>query len=82
MVTTLPRTQVTHTAPIQHALSVAATRWPQYSTRPSALLRNLILEGSRSLESSGDPLAGLKVFSKTGKPIDVAKIEQALNDEA
>ncbi|WP_217615673.1 hypothetical protein [Cellulomonas sp. GbtcB1] len=48
MPTALPRTQVTHTASVQHALDVARRRWP--GQRPGALLAHLIEEGARALE--------------------------------
>jgi len=48
MPTALPRTQVTHTASVQHALDVARRRWPDQ--RPGALLAHLIEEGARAIE--------------------------------
>jgi len=48
--TALPRTQITHTNEVQHALEVAQKRWP--GQRPGALLLHLIEEGARSVEAS------------------------------
>ena len=48
MPTSLPRTQVTHTEAVRHALEVAAQRWPGQKT--SALLTHLIEEGARVIE--------------------------------
>ncbi|HYQ73834.1 hypothetical protein [Cellulomonas sp.] len=56
MPTARPRTQITHTASVQHALDVARRRWPDQ--RPGALLAHLIEEGARAIEdderSTGD----------------------------
>jgi predicted metal-dependent phosphoesterase TrpH len=49
MPTTLPRTQVTHTREVRHALEVAARRWP--GQRPSVLLAHLIEEGAHAIEA-------------------------------
>lgn len=49
MPTSRPRTQVTHTDTVQHALEVAAQRWP--GQKPSVLLTHLIEEGARVIES-------------------------------
>jgi len=50
MPTVLPRTQITHTNDVQHALDVAQKRWP--GQRPGVLLLRLIEEGARSIEAS------------------------------
>ncbi|WP_422935401.1 hypothetical protein [Sinomonas sp. P47F7] len=50
MPTSLPRTQVTHTALVRHALDVAAKRWP--GEKNGALLVHLIEEGARAVEGS------------------------------
>ncbi|MEU2201461.1 hypothetical protein [Isoptericola sp. NPDC019482] len=50
MPTTNPRTQVTHTAPVRHALDVAAKRWP--GEKQSVLLTRLIEAGAESIEST------------------------------
>jgi hypothetical protein len=55
MPTTLPRSQVTHTPEVRHALDVAARRWPDQ--KPGALLVRLIEEGARSIEDD-DASAG------------------------
>lgn len=49
MPTELPRTQVTHTPAVQHALEVAEAQWP--GERPRTLLLNLIEAGALSIES-------------------------------
>ena len=55
MSTTLPRTMITHTSEVQHALEVAEKRWP--GQRPSALLLRLIEEGVHVVEAGNDELA-------------------------
>ncbi|MEV7973285.1 hypothetical protein [Cellulomonas sp. NPDC089187] len=48
MPTTLPRTQVTHTEVVRHALDIAEERWPGQS--PGALLLRLIEAGAQVVE--------------------------------
>ncbi|MDR0284855.1 MAG: hypothetical protein LBI33_08190 [Propionibacteriaceae bacterium] len=48
MPTTLERTTVTHTAPVQRALAVAARHWP-VEANPRELMLRLMLEGASAL---------------------------------
>lgn len=48
MPTTLPRTWVSHTPPVEHALDAARRRWP--GEKPSTLLVNLVIEGGHKVE--------------------------------
>lgn len=50
MPTSLPRTWITHTSEVQHALEVAEKRWP--GQRPNSLLLHLIEEGARIVETT------------------------------
>jgi hypothetical protein len=52
MPTTLPRTLVTHTPPVQRALDIAARRWP--GEKPGALIGHLISEGAHAVEQAED----------------------------
>lgn len=54
MPTDLPRTQVTHTATVRHALEVAAKRWP--NQRPGQLIVRLIEEGAKTVEEADKDL--------------------------
>jgi hypothetical protein len=49
MPTALPRSFITHTAPVQRALSVAQTQWP--GEKPSALLVHLAQVGAEAIEA-------------------------------
>ena len=51
MPTTLPRTQITHTPPVHHALDVAAREWPQERNKPGVLLVNLVVKAASDLEA-------------------------------
>jgi len=46
MPTTLPRTQITHTSPVEEALALAAKQWP--GERPGALLNHIITDWAQS----------------------------------
>lgn len=48
--TSLKRTNVTHTPPIQAALRIAAAYWPDKATSDSALLTELALKGASDLQ--------------------------------
>jgi len=55
MPTTLTRTSITHTPPVERALTVAAVRWPGESS--SRLLYHLIETGAETIAPSGpDPV--------------------------
>lgn len=60
MPTKHPRTNITHTPQVQHALEVARTRWPS-EDRESALLLNLVDAGARSIEASEEFAAERRV---------------------
>lgn len=49
MPTKNPRTHITHTPQVQHALDVARKRWPD-ETRESALILHLLDEGAKAIE--------------------------------
>ncbi|WEK61356.1 MAG: hypothetical protein P0Y60_00940 [Candidatus Microbacterium colombiense] len=49
MPTKSPRTHITHTPQVLHALDVARTRWPD-EDRESALILHLLDEGAKSIE--------------------------------
>lgn len=50
MPTVRPRHPITETAEIAHALEDARRAWPELADEPTALLRQLILAGERSIE--------------------------------
>ena len=51
MPTKNPRTHITHTPQVAHALQVARRRWPN-EDRESALILHLLDEGAKSIEQS------------------------------
>ncbi|MDR6867503.1 hypothetical protein J2Y69_002106 [Microbacterium resistens] len=51
MPTTNPRTHITHTPQVVHALDVARARWPEEG-RESALILRLLEEGAKAIEES------------------------------
>lgn len=51
MPTKHPRTYITHTPQVAHALDVARTRWPD-EDRESALILHLLDEGAKAVEQS------------------------------
>lgn len=50
MPTVRPRHPITETDEIAHALGTARRNWPELSDKPTALLRQLILAGERSID--------------------------------
>jgi len=48
--TSLKRTNVTHTPPVQAALRIAAAHWPEKANSDSALLTELALKGASDLQ--------------------------------
>ncbi len=50
MPTVRPRHPITETDEITHALRTARRVWPELSDKPTALLRQLILAGERSID--------------------------------
>lgn len=50
MPTVRPRHPITETDEIAHALGIARRTWPELSDKPTALLRQLILAGERSID--------------------------------
>jgi hypothetical protein len=54
MPTTLPRTQVTHTAELRDALEVGQRIWPEYANKPSVLITRLAQEGARHYQTVED----------------------------
>ena len=52
MPTTLPRSQVNHTGPVQHALEVAAKEWPHDASKPAALLSRLAVQAAENIETA------------------------------
>jgi hypothetical protein len=52
MPTALPRTQVTQTADLKNALSVAARAWPNDANKTSVLITRLALEGAKRIEDA------------------------------
>ncbi len=53
MPTKRPRTNITHTPQVQHALEVARTHWPS-EHRENALLLNLLEAGAKAIEASDE----------------------------
>ena len=51
MPTKHPRTYITHTPQVAHALDIARTRWPD-EDRESALILNLLDEGAKAVFQS------------------------------
>jgi hypothetical protein len=52
MPTILPRTQITHTPPIQHALDIAQREWPEDGQQPGMLLSRLAIKAADDLETA------------------------------
>ena len=52
--TTLPRTQITHTPQVRHALRIAAQEWPEAANRPGVLLTRLATKAADELEKNQD----------------------------
>lgn len=50
MPTKLPRTHITHTPEVEHALDVARARWPE-ADRESTLLIRLLTAGANAIEA-------------------------------
>ncbi|MCL2594702.1 MAG: hypothetical protein FWD83_04190 [Promicromonosporaceae bacterium] len=83
MPTTLPRSAVTHTPRIQHALAVAAARWPEAAGKPGVLLANLAVEGAQRIERELAPASvpPLRLVSTGGRKITREMVEEALANE-
>ena len=80
MPTTLPRTQVTHTADVADALRIAAARWPDDASRPARLMTNLIGVGARTLSESergGEP--PLLMVPASGRTIDLRAVAEVIS---
>ncbi|QJU54818.1 hypothetical protein SCB71_17185 [Herbiconiux sp. KACC 21604] len=60
MPTKSPRTNITHTPQVQHALDVARTHWPR-EKRESALILNLLEAGAKAIEDSDEFAAERRV---------------------
>ncbi|GEB45721.1 hypothetical protein MTE01_16660 [Microbacterium testaceum] len=60
MPTKNPRTNITHTPQVQHALEVARMHWPR-EDRESSLLLNLLELGAKTIEASDEFAAERRV---------------------
>lgn len=60
MPTKHPRTNITHTSQVQHALDVARMHWPS-EHRESVLLLNLLDAGAKAVEASDEFAAERRV---------------------
>jgi len=66
MPTTLPRTRVTHTSEVEHALEVGRKRWPDQPD--STVLANAVVEWSRRAEQELSALDNLVVRGRATPP--------------
>jgi hypothetical protein len=86
MPTTLRRAAVTLTPQVQHALEVAARRWPEAAGRPATLLANLAVDSAAQIESSESSsrshrIPPLPCLSTGGRAITNEMVYEALADE-
>ncbi|MDR0482278.1 MAG: hypothetical protein LBH13_03835 [Cellulomonadaceae bacterium] len=82
MPTTLRRAAVSITPQVQHALDVAAQRWPDAAGRPATLLAKLAVDSAGRYESRPQRNSdGLFLVPRAGRVITSEMVYEALAND-